>query len=159
MVSLIQKRMKVFLGYSQSSKAYRVYNKRLQIVEESVHVSFDESCPKLVGKGILFDGAGVSSESILKDPVDKSDENKDSLIPEKIEEKSDQVPEVKVEDQQSDESNLPLEWKSSKDHPIDNILGDISKGVTTRSKISNFCYHFAFVSQIEPKNSKDALLD
>lgn len=33
----------IFLGYSQSSKAYRVYNKRLLIVEESVHVTFDES--------------------------------------------------------------------------------------------------------------------
>ena len=52
-----------------------------------------------------------------------------------------------------------MEWKTSKDHSIDNILGDISKGVTTQSKISNFCYNFASVSQIEPKNSKDALLD
>ena len=50
----------IFLGYSQSSKAYRVFNKRLQIVEEFVHVSFDESCPKMVEKGISFNGAGVS---------------------------------------------------------------------------------------------------
>ena len=39
------------------------------------------------------------------------------------------------------------------------MLGDITKGVTTRSEISNFCYHFASISQVEPKNSKDALLD
>jgi hypothetical protein len=26
-----------------------------------------------------------------------------------------------------------------RDHPIDNILGDIEKGVTTRSHIANFC--------------------
>lgn len=25
--------------------------------------------------------------------------------------------------------------------------------------ISNFCYHFAFISQVESKNAKDALLD
>ena len=31
--------------------------------------------------------------------------------------------------------------------------------MTTRSKISNFCYHHAYVSQVEPKNAKDALLD
>lgn len=48
---------------------------------------------------------------------------------------------------------------TSKDHPISNILRDITKGVTTRSKISNFCCHFAFVPQVEPKNTKDALLD
>ena len=52
----------IFLGYSQSSKAYRVYNKCLLTVEESVHVSFDESCLKHVGKGISLDGASVSTE-------------------------------------------------------------------------------------------------
>ncbi|XP_050918585.1 uncharacterized protein LOC127136021 [Lathyrus oleraceus] len=55
--------------------------------------------------------------------------------------------------------NIPLTWITSKDHPIDNILGDITRGITTCFKISNFCYHFTFVSQVEPKNAKDALLD
>jgi len=32
----------IFIGYSSNSHAYRVYNKRLVIVEESVHVVFDE---------------------------------------------------------------------------------------------------------------------
>jgi len=32
----------IFIGYSSKSHAYRVYNKRLMIVEESVHVVFDE---------------------------------------------------------------------------------------------------------------------
>lgn len=55
--------------------------------------------------------------------------------------------------------DLPLAWRTSKDHPIDNILGDITKGVTTRSKLSNLCYHFVFVSQVEPKNEKDVFID
>jgi hypothetical protein len=29
-------------------------------------------------------------------------------------------------------------------------LGDISKGVTTRSRLANFCEHYSFVSSIEP---------
>ena len=33
----------IFLGYSTSSKAYRVFNKRTLVVEESIHVIFDES--------------------------------------------------------------------------------------------------------------------
>ncbi|XP_050895564.1 uncharacterized protein LOC127102206 [Lathyrus oleraceus] len=57
----------ILLEYSQSSKAYKVYKKRLCIVEESVHVSFDESYPKIVGEGIFVDGAGVPSENIIKD--------------------------------------------------------------------------------------------
>ena len=33
----------IFLGYSHSSRAYRVYNKRNKVVEETPHVIFDES--------------------------------------------------------------------------------------------------------------------
>ena len=33
----------IFLGYSTSSKAYRIFNKRTLVVEESMHVVFDES--------------------------------------------------------------------------------------------------------------------
>lgn len=33
----------VFLSYSNSSKAYRVFNKRILLVKESVHIAFDES--------------------------------------------------------------------------------------------------------------------
>ena len=32
----------VFLGYSSVYKAYRVYNKRTQIVEETIHITFKE---------------------------------------------------------------------------------------------------------------------
>jgi len=37
----------VFLGYATQSHAYRVYNKRLMTVEESMQVVFDETNPKL----------------------------------------------------------------------------------------------------------------
>ena len=32
----------VFVGYSSSSKAYRIFNKRTQCIEETIHVVFDE---------------------------------------------------------------------------------------------------------------------
>ncbi|OAY43379.2 hypothetical protein MANES_08G063666v8 [Manihot esculenta] len=43
----------IFLGYSISSKSYRVFNKRTLIVEESMHVVFDESNPFAPRKEIL----------------------------------------------------------------------------------------------------------
>jgi hypothetical protein len=43
------------------------------------------------------------------------------------------------------------------DHPIDNILGDIEKGVITRSHAANFCEHCSFISSIEPFKVDDAL--
>jgi hypothetical protein len=42
---------------------------------------------------------------------------------------------------------------------VDNILGDIKKGVTTRSCVANLCKHYSFVSSLEPFNVEDALCD
>jgi hypothetical protein len=35
--------------------------------------------------------------------------------------------------------------------------GDISKGITTRSRLANFCEHYSFVSSIEPFKVEEAL--
>jgi hypothetical protein len=35
-----------------------------------------------------------------------------------------------------------------RDHPMDNIFGDIEKRVTTRSRIVTFCEHYLFVSSM-----------
>ena len=43
----------IFLGYSNSSKTCRVYNKRTLVVEESMHVTFDESYPSSAEKRIV----------------------------------------------------------------------------------------------------------
>jgi hypothetical protein len=42
---------------------------------------------------------------------------------------------------------------------VDNILGDIKKGVTTRSRVATFCQHYLFVSSLEPFKVEDALCD
>jgi hypothetical protein len=46
-----------------------------------------------------------------------------------------------------------------RDHPINNVLGDIKKGVTTRSRVTNFYEHYSFVSSFEPCKVEDALHD
>jgi hypothetical protein len=46
-----------------------------------------------------------------------------------------------------------------RDHLVDNILGDIEKGVTTRSRVAIFCEHYLFVSSFEPFKVEDALRD
>jgi hypothetical protein len=46
-----------------------------------------------------------------------------------------------------------------KDHPVDNILGSISKGVTTRSRLATFCEHYSIVSSLEPLKVEEALDD
>jgi hypothetical protein len=46
-----------------------------------------------------------------------------------------------------------------RDHPVNSILGDIQKGVTTRSWVAHLCEHYSFVSSIEPYRVEDALRD
>jgi hypothetical protein len=46
-----------------------------------------------------------------------------------------------------------------RDHPVNSILGDIHKGVTTRSRVTHFCEHYSFVSSIEQYRIEDALRD
>jgi hypothetical protein len=46
-----------------------------------------------------------------------------------------------------------------RDHLVNNILGAIEKGVTTRSCVATFCEHYLFVSSFEPFKLKDALRD
>jgi hypothetical protein len=46
-----------------------------------------------------------------------------------------------------------------RDHPVDNILGCIRRGVTTRSRLANFFEHYSFVSMLEPIRVEDALGD
>ena len=47
----------------------------------------------------------------------------------------------------------------ARDHPLDTIIGDISRGVQTRSRLASFCEHFSYVSSIEPKKIEEALMD
>jgi hypothetical protein len=47
----------------------------------------------------------------------------------------------------------------ARDHPLDSIIGDISRGVQTRSRLASFCEHYSFVSSIESKKIDEALKD
>jgi hypothetical protein len=47
----------------------------------------------------------------------------------------------------------------TRDHPLDIIIGDISRGVQTRLRLTSFSEHFSFVSFLEPKKIDEALKD
>ena len=112
----------IFLGYSQISKAYRVFNKRTLVVEESMHVVFDEANPC---KKIIDDEIDIS-----KDVLNNLENNISNTLP--FEHPKEEAP-LPIEPRRVDErSDLPLEWKIVPNHPIDQILRDPSQGVTTR---------------------------
>jgi hypothetical protein len=55
--------------------------------------------------------------------------------------------------------HLRVHQEIQRDHPVNSILGDIHKGVTTRSRVAHFYEHYSFVSSIEPYRIDDALRD
>src|ERR1044072_6647876 len=135
----------IFLGYSLSSKAYRIYNKRTLTIEESMHVSFDESNPSKEDIVICND-----DDDILEVPhEDASKVNNENQSEQQVE----PIP------QESNVKDLPKEWRTHRDHPIDKIIGDISQGVTTRLNLKDACLNMTFVSQIEPSKVDEALED
>ncbi|GJW18571.1 retrovirus-related pol polyprotein from transposon TNT 1-94 [Tanacetum coccineum] len=50
--------------------------------------------------------------------------------------------------------------KWTKDHPLDNIIGELERPVSTRLQLYEqalFCYYDSFLTSVEPTNYKDAL--
>ncbi|GKC37544.1 putative ribonuclease H-like domain-containing protein, partial [Tanacetum coccineum] len=50
--------------------------------------------------------------------------------------------------------------KWTKDHPLENIIGELERPVSTRLQLYEqalFCYYDAFLTSVEPKNYKDGL--
>jgi hypothetical protein len=82
-----------------------------------------------------------------------------------------QVPQEKEHDQGGAQEEQVMEeeaprapptqvWATiQRHHPVDQILCDISKGVTTHSRLATFCEHYSFVSSIEPFRVEEALQD
>ena len=68
----------IFFGYSSSSKAFRVFNKRTLVVEESIHVVFDETNDLPSRKSESIDNADPLIEGIkeltLKDSTIQNEE-------------------------------------------------------------------------------------
>ena len=52
-------------------------------------------------------------------------------------------------------SKLPKEWRVPRNLSLDNAIGQVQKGVSTRSALNQFCEHMAFVSQTVADALKD----
>lgn len=96
----------IFVGYSKQSKAYRIFNKRTNIIEETSHVTFDEN-------------------SITNSD---DDDNIESTNPSDLPITNEQL----IKTINPDNNELKSPPKVLKDHPLDNIIGDINTKVSTR---------------------------
>jgi len=148
----------IFLGYSLHGHAYKAYNKRIMLVEESMHIAFDETNQNIQESP----KTGVDDEVPNVQQVDNNLDNKPeeaSKLPEiQSIEQGDQSIEPRVGGNTVN-SGLPTEWSVPKNLSLDNVIGQVHKGISTRRSLNNFCEHMVFVSQVEPKTIVDALED
>jgi len=122
----------IFLGYSEKSKAYRVYNSETLCVEESMHVKFDDKEP---GNETLEQGESFADMHVPEDTSepDQTPESEDSPEVEPTPEAQDEVASDEAQDgsQQANQSKNTFKYKSS--HPEDQIIGNKDSPSRTRS--------------------------
>jgi hypothetical protein len=177
------------LGYDSNSRTYHVFNKYFSCVETTCDAVFDETNDSQIEQYDLdiVDDEEAHCEALQRmtigdvrpqDPSEPQAPNNTTLPTQNHEQdQEDEHDENKAHDQEKsidqggDEDDGDHQESRSKpphtrvhqtiqrDHPVDNILADIKKGVTTRSHVANFCQHYSFVSSMKPFKVEDALHD
>jgi len=114
----------IFLGYSQHGHAYCVYNKRTMLIEESVHVNFDEANQVMQERPETY----VDDESPIIQQTGTELENKTeetTVLPEiqSTEAKEQSAEQEGVPNRNS--SDLPKEWRISRNLSLDNVIGQV----------------------------------
>jgi hypothetical protein len=169
------------LGYDSNTKAYRVFNKSSGLVEVSSDVVFDETNGSPREQVDLDD---VDEDEVPTDAIhtmaigdvrpqeqQERDQPSSSTMVHPPTQNDEQILQEEACDQGGVQEDQVIEEEAprapqtqvratiQRNHPVDQILGDISKGVTTRSRLANFCEHYSFVSSIEPFRVEEALQD
>ncbi|GKC32948.1 putative ribonuclease H-like domain-containing protein [Tanacetum coccineum] len=220
-----------FVGYSLSSKAFRVYNTRTRRVEENLHIKFLENKPMIEGIGVqgelnvdasYFDSpskdvdngepkSAADDQKQVKDGPnnenDEKDKYEDDSSPKEVNTTEQHVntvsPKVNtghfklntvspsvntassyVQDNPKDMFTIGAilttpNIRIHKDHPIENVIGDVKSSVQKRRMIKptskqgflsaayeqkthdtlNTCLYACFLSQIEPTSIAKFLSD
>jgi hypothetical protein len=130
------------------------------------NMSIGDVCPKESEEPIQAQDQPSSSMQ-ASPPTQDEDEAQDD---EEEDQEEDEPPQNNGNDQGGDANDQDKEDEQvarpphprvhqaiQRDHPVNTILGDIDKGVTTRSRVAHFCEHYSFVSSIEPHRVEEAL--
>jgi hypothetical protein len=154
------------LGYDSNTKAYRVFNKYSGLVEVSSDVVFDQTngspreqvdlddvdedeVPTVAMRTMAIDDVrpheqqnqDQSSSSTLVYPPNQDEEQ----VPQDAGMNQGGAHEEKDKEEEAQQAP-PTQIRATiqRNHLVDQILGNISKGVTTRSCLANFCECYSF---------------
>ena len=150
------------MGYSSTSKAYRVYNKRIMKVMETVNdvvnKSSDSGSEKGIGeltKKILPPEPREVQESVEQEPASPSIPGTPRVV-------EDSVDITTSLDSESHEEKGPSS-KIKLNHPPEDIVGNLSE-LTLRKRtvdkcVANFVSYSCYLSQVEPTKVEEAFQD
>ncbi|GJT83409.1 putative ribonuclease H-like domain-containing protein [Tanacetum coccineum] len=174
----------IFVGYALAKKAFRIYNRRTWKIMETIHVMFDELTT--MASEQFGSGPGLqlmtpaTSIPVAAEPrtVDIADSPVSTSIdldapstksPKTPHFHDDPLHESLHEDSTSHGSSSDVRpsytpfghlGRWTKDHPIENVIGDPSRSVSTRKQLKTddmWCYFDAFLTSVEPKNFKQVM--
>ncbi|GJU52166.1 retrovirus-related pol polyprotein from transposon TNT 1-94, partial [Tanacetum coccineum] len=148
------------LRYAPSRKGYRIYNKRTRRLMETIHVTFDEMHQSM---------APSKHQEIAEEPTHEDPPiNHDVLHPSHNlvtgDPGSAQSSSGNVNSAEPNQVNYPPDHlrRWTKDHPLDNIVGNPSRPVSTRKQLASdalWCCFHTELSKVEPKNFKMAVIE
>ena len=139
----------IFLGYSSTSKAYRVYNKRTMKVMETVNVVINESSDSSSEKGIeeltkeiLPPEPIVVQEIVKQEPASPSTPGTPSVVEDSVDITT--SPDSESHEEKGPSSRIKL------NHPPENIVGNLNE-LTLRKRtvdkcVANFVSYFCYLS-------------
>ncbi|GKC35248.1 retrovirus-related pol polyprotein from transposon TNT 1-94, partial [Tanacetum coccineum] len=166
---------RIFVGYAPNRKGYRIYNKRTQRIMETIHVQFDELTKHMALVHIIqvpVVSAGTPSSTMIDQDAPSTSHLQSSLEVQPPISHQGVVARPNFEDnpfaQAKDDpfankfAPEPNSEVSSlgDDHPMDNLIGDPSRPISTRKQLATddlWCFYNSILSKVEPKNFKTAM--
>nr|GEY14507.1 uncharacterized mitochondrial protein AtMg00810-like [Tanacetum cinerariifolium] len=132
----------IFVGYSTQSRAYRVFNKRTRVIVETIHVNFDK-LPHMASDHVSSDPApecqrmALEHGSLSPGPQFENDEFINifsTLIQDRGETSSRHVDSLNMH---TFYQHHLSEHHWTKDHPLEQVIGNPSQSVRTRSQLES----------------------
>jgi len=147
---------RIFLGYSERSKAYRVYNSETFCIEESMHIKFDDKEPGNETPEQDESFADIRDSEDTPKP-DQISESEDSPKADPTLEAQEEVASDVAQDgcRQANQSKNTFKYKSS--HPEDQIIGNKESPRKTRSHFRQEESLIGLLSVVEPTTVDEAL--
>nr|GEY51673.1 hypothetical protein [Tanacetum cinerariifolium] len=144
----------IFMGYSTQSRAYRVFNKRTRVIMESIHV---------VPKSSVVSAADAPNQQTYAENDQVADDEFINIFSTPVQDQRDTSSRhVNSSNMHTFYQQYPSEHRWTKDHQLEQVIGNPSQSVRTRRQLESdaeMCMFALTVSRTEPKNIKEAMAD